>query len=350
MDRSVKWLLILFFLAVGAALVLLRSEIRRQIHPETRPWKVRLSVEADLESGGNAEPELTMDRVEAVIRQRVSKFGLPEPVITREPPNMMEIELTGIRNQAFAVQMIGRTCLLEFKLVREADELREMLAAADAELTATPAGAPHDAENAQPIESKGGLDPDEDTGSDCESCGSLLRLLSFAPIGNHEDAFVFLRDKPVFEEALQQAREGDLIPPDVEILWGDAVEERREGEFERIYLVDSEAALTGSCVKNAKVKWGLDSAEGSAPGIVLELYREGLVAFARITGENIDRRLAIVIDGRVHSAPNITEKIMGKVAITGRFTPEEARDLATMLEAGALPVPLRIVDMQTSEI
>jgi preprotein translocase subunit SecD len=84
---------------------------------------------------------------------------------------------------------------------------------------------------------------------------------------------------------------------------------------------------------------------GSA-SVSLDFDRAGRALFSKVTGANVDRRLAIVLDDIVHSAPNIQEKISGGqgAQITGAFTTDQARDLAIVLEAGALPAPLRVAE------
>jgi len=81
----------------------------------------------------------------------------------------------------------------------------------------------------------------------------------------------------------------------------------------------------------------------------MDFNRIGKSIFSKVTGDNVDRRMAIVLDGNVHSAPNIKEKIRAGTgaAITGSFTTEQAKDLATVLEAGALPAPLKIIEERT---
>ena len=97
----------------------------------------------------------------------------------------------------------------------------------------------------------------------------------------------------------------------------------QEGKFQRIYLVTRKASLTGQCVSSAKVSWGGDAAYPERPASVsMDFDRTGKALFSKVTGENVDRRLAIVLDDIVHSAPNIQEKISGGTgaSITGSFT------------------------------
>lgn len=111
------------------------------------------------------------------------------------------------------------------------------------------------------------------------------------------------------------------------------------------YLLKSKTLLTGSSLESAQVKI---SDRFGEPHVALKFNAQGAKDFDRITGENVKKRLAIVLDGTVHSAPVIQEKISGGDAqITGSFTMEEARDLAIVLRAGALPAPVQILEERT---
>ena len=122
------------------------------------------------------------------------------------------------------------------------------------------------------------------------------------------------------------------------------VKEYKEGASSRKVLVQSLAVLTGDHLTNASV--GFDQ-YGSAI-VQLEFDKEGAEIFDKTTFQNIGRQLAIVLDGKVHSAPVIRDRIPnGQAQISGNFTPEEASDLSLVLRAGALPAPVEIVEERT---
>ncbi|MFW6080622.1 MAG: protein translocase subunit SecD [Desulfosalsimonas sp.] len=140
------------------------------------------------------------------------------------------------------------------------------------------------------------------------------------------------------DNSLREAIDGKA-PPGSEVLYQSS--EATEGE-RRPYLVKKEAPLTGAYVKNARVQMDQQFNE---PYVTIEFDRRGARIFERITGENVNKRMAIVLDNRVYSAPVIQEKIPGGTArITGNFRMEEARDLAIVLRAGALPAPVNIIE------
>jgi preprotein translocase subunit SecD len=152
---------------------------------------------------------------------------------------------------------------------------------------------------------------------------------------------------PTAQKIFDVAKERGVIPPDLELMWKRESEPGREAPVRRVYLLNSKASVTGKYLTSAIIRWGLDPSYPGAPGVALEFNRVGRSLFSRVTGENVGRRLAIVLDEKVHSAPNIKEKIRGAASITGSFTSEQARDLQIVLEAGALPAPLSIVEERT---
>jgi len=111
------------------------------------------------------------------------------------------------------------------------------------------------------------------------------------------------------------------------------------------YLVKKRTLLTGEYLTDARVQ--IDS-QFNEPYVAIEFDRKGAKLFERVTGENVKKRLAIVLDNKVYSAPTIQEKIPGGSArITGSFNTQEAHDLAIVLRAGSLPAPVEIIEERT---
>lgn len=107
-------------------------------------------------------------------------------------------------------------------------------------------------------------------------------------------------------------------------------------------LLKKQNVLTGELLTDAQVRIGGDF--GNEPYVAIEFNSEGARIFDQITGENVGKRLAIILDNTVYSAPAIRERISGgKASITGGFTNEEAKDLSIVLKAGALPAPVKII-------
>jgi preprotein translocase subunit SecD len=207
---------------------------------------------------------LAVDQALETIRNRIDQFGVAEPDIRRQGQRRILIQLPGIRDPDRAKDLIGRTALLEFKLV---DDTQDVNAAV-----------------------KGNVPPGRQV---------LYRVETDAQTGNVSK-----------------------VP----------------------FLLKKRTLLTGANLTNARV----DFDQFNIPFVSINFDKKGARDFERITGENVNKRLAIVLDDTVASAPVIQEKIAGGQArITGNFTLEEAKDLAIVLRAGALPAPVNILEERT---
>ena len=143
---------------------------------------------------------------------------------------------------------------------------------------------------------------------------------------------------------LEEALRGNIPEGDI-IAYGLRTDRSTGERGSSPFLLKNKSLLTGASLETAKVQ--ISDRFGN-PTIGLTFNSQGAVDFERITGENVRKRLAIVLDGVVHSAPVIQERISGGQAqITGNFTLEEARDLAIVLRAGALPAPVNILEERT---
>ncbi len=136
----------------------------------------------------------------------------------------------------------------------------------------------------------------------------------------------------------EQIKQGN-IPPDDEVLY--LYRKRPDGTYAKEpIVVKKEAVLTGKYITDASVAFD----QFNQPYVTLSFNRQGARIFERVTGENVNKRLAIILDNKVYSAPVIREKIAGgRASITGRFSLEEAHDLAIVLRAGSLPAPVKIL-------
>jgi preprotein translocase subunit SecD len=134
-------------------------------------------------------------------------------------------------------------------------------------------------------------------------------------------------------------------PPGTEILYQRRIDKQTREERKTPFLVQKKASITGADVATARVSIDQNTSE---PYVSVDFNAAGARAFAELTEANVGRRLAIVLDGNVHSAPQIRERIpSGHAQITGGFTTEEATDLAIVLRAGALPAPVQVLEERT---
>jgi len=221
------------------------------------------------------------DQALETIRNRIDQFGVAEPTIVRQGENEIVVQLPGVKDPKRAIDLIGKTAQLEFKLV------------------------------------------------DDESKVAAELPQSIAP-GEEEDILRKFADK---------------IPPDDEILFEKRVNAETGAVRKVPFLLKKQASLTGDLLSDAKVN--IDT-RFSEPYVSLSFNEAGAKVFEEITAENVKKRLAIILDNTVYSAPVIQEKISGGNAqITGHFSMEEAKDLSIVLRAGALPAPLKMLQNVT---
>ncbi|MBI3625452.1 MAG: protein translocase subunit SecD, partial [Candidatus Rokubacteria bacterium] len=199
------------------------------------------------------------------IRNRVDQFGVAEPTIQKQGENRILVQLPGIQDPERAKALIGKTALLEFKLVDEQADVNK---------------------------------------------------------------------------AIQEGPpEGD------EVLWERRVDKQTRQERRVPYVVKKKTLLTGADLATARVSIDQTTSE---PYVSVEFNKTGEKVFGELTEQNVGKQLAIILDGNIHSAPVIRERIpSGRAQITGGFTPEVATDLAIVLRAGALPAPVKILEERT---
>jgi preprotein translocase subunit SecD len=200
------------------------------------------------------------------IRNRVDQFGVAEPTITRQGTDRILIQLPGVQDPERAKALIGKTALLEFRLLDE-------------------------------------------------------------------------------QTSVEQALAGRL-PEGSEILYQRRIDKETKVERKIPYVVQKRTLLTGSELTRAEVQ-----ADPNSPGnwqVAIEFTATGTRIFGEVTEQNVGKHLAIILDGTLYSAPRINERIPGgRAVITGQFAVEEARDLAIVLRAGALPAPVTILEERT---
>ncbi|MBL7151898.1 MAG: protein translocase subunit SecD [Candidatus Omnitrophica bacterium] len=220
---------------------------------------MHLLLKVDTEQLAPEAKKDATDRAVEVIRNRIDQFGVRETSIQKQGDDEIVVQLPGVTDRERAIDIIGKTALLEFKIV-----------------------------------------------------SSDLTMLKEAIAGQ--------------------------VPEGYELKY---IREDNEG-----LLLEKKAALTGAALTNASMRF--DQSQFNEPLVALQFNSEGAKKFAEITANNVGRRLAIVLDGKVQSAPRIKEAIpSGEAVITGRFSVEESKDLALVLRVGALPAPMHIEEERT---
>ncbi|MEN3013893.1 MAG: protein translocase subunit SecD [Endomicrobiia bacterium] len=218
-----------------------------------------------------------LDRAIEIIRNRVDQYGVSEAIISKQGEQWISVQLPGLKDPQIAKELIGKTALLEFRLINLDEPYRKIT------------------EKIKEL----GIKQQKDILNNPQ-------ILSLVPTG-----YV-------------------LLP----------------GREDEVYLAKEIPELTGAYLTDARVELG--AGEMGLPYVSLEFNSEGAKIFAKVTELNIEKHLAIVLDGVVQSAPIIRSKIPdGKAIIEGDFSLDEAKFIATVLRAGALPAPVRIIEERT---
>ncbi len=283
---------------------------------------MHLVLEIDKSQLARGEVKDAADRAQEIIKNRVDQFGVFEPIIQRMGEDRILVQLPGV-DRARAKSIIGQTALLEFKLVAEERFTAEVLKKID--------------------------EYSKKVAKDTLKEGSFLNYL--IDVGK-VDLGVDERDLPYVSGLLKEV-DTIINPPSrperdqYEFLFGPL--ENYEGKrIRRLYLLKKVPELTGKGIASARV----DAYQGSNINLAntwivsLKLNREATRTFASVTGRNVGRRLAIVLDGVVRSAPVIQERIPSGEAMitTGDVNPERARDLAIVIRSGSLPAPVLVIE------
>jgi protein-export membrane protein SecD len=296
-----------------------------------------------------------LQRVREIIGNRIDQFGVSEPVIQTVGTTRIIVQLPGLQDPERAKDLIGRTARLEFRLVRTADDYRSAVQKLDEALRSTasaPAATPVTPAAGDSTANPYGELPDvaQDATADQAVPGSqnpFSALLSMEsdPQRNLVRLFCREEDVPALEAMLASAQERVLRGMEFQ-LHMDPVSLNDGTSGRELILVSKEIALTGDHLTAAR-----STSDPQRPGnwqVSFSLDRSGDRQFAKLTGENVGRLLAISLDGRIKSNPEIIQKIAGgQGVITGSFTNMEANDLALLLRAGALPADVTIAEERT---
>ncbi|MDH5682939.1 MAG: protein translocase subunit SecD [bacterium] len=279
---------------------------------------MHLTLEVDKTKLSKEEARDAGDRALEVIRNRIDQFGVFEPIIQKSGQDRVLIQLPGVDRQR-AKTLIGQTALLEFRLVQEERQTYDLLKRIDDHYRRV---------------------ANEDT-----MLKEQGQFLDYIITVQKIDYGVEETDYPAFQKMLAGA--DTLVPPDYEFLFGPA--ESFEGRtVRRLYLVKKEAELTGSSISDANPSpySGNDPNLASTWIVSLKLARKDAAKFASVTGRNVGKRLAIILDRIVRSAPVVRERIPGGEAMitTGDVNPDKAKDLTILLRSGSLPAPVMVVE------
>ena len=312
------------------------------------------------------EADDAINRVLEILQNRVDQFGVSEPTIQKQGKHRIVVELAGIQDSERARALLQSTALLEFYLVKNVPVTNEIVAQLDDVLRSN-----NDQESAikekEMAEIEDNKTEDQATTvselfgeSESNAAGSdnqnnLEDIFSEAPfsglltslpgdMGIEEKniyAFKKLLAKPEVQSKLDNANGQFLLSQEAE-----TASTNEAVKFYRLYYLEKRPELTGGIVEEAQADLGsLGGGSAGQPVVSLSMNSEGSRTWSRVTGANVGERIAIVLDQKVHMAPSIREKIPGgRTQIEGFANINEAKDLAIILRAGALPAPVNIIE------
>ena len=335
-----------------------------------------------------------IDRTLTTVRNRIDEFGVREPTIQKSGDDRIIVELAGIEDPDRAKAIVERTAFLQFKIVREDDGFREALPrldrvivqavgaenlpAAVTEEEEAPAltqllgeaqdtlGAP-EVELLESAEAFGDSLAQDTAGAqeapDAEAADSALqeetRIVpsqdrSLRPLtamllesGRPGMFLVAEENVPTVTEYIELPEFKEALPRNTTLNWGLVPQSTSGGAYRELYVLEAEPLVTGEYLADAGP--AARDPQFNQPYVPFEMTRQGARIFERGTGRNVGRLMAIVLDGRVQSAPVIRQTLSRRAQIelgTGSQF-QEAQDLALVLRAGALPQPIRIVEERT---
>tara|TARA_B110000444_G_scaffold96924_1_gene91881 strand:+ start:3432 stop:5291 length:1860 start_codon:yes stop_codon:yes gene_type:complete len=317
------------------------------------------------------ETEDSINRVLEILQNRIDQFGVSEPTIQKQGKYRILVELAGIQDSERARALLQSTALLEFYLVKNIASTNEIISQLDnilkksvseeeleiliseSKLDKKPTDDSNQSENnVTTVDEIFG----ETTDSNSDNLGGESDLSLDSPLQSliefvQGDLVVKSKNVYALKKLLsEETAKLKLKSSSGQFVFGNDSESLgASGEYFRLYYLETVPELTGGVVEKAKASLGsLGGGSAGLPVVSLDMNSEGSKTWSRVTGANIGQRIAIVLDNKVHMAPNIREKIPGgRTQIEGFADINEAKDIAIILRAGALPAPVNIIEERT---
>jgi len=320
------------------------------------------------------EVEGAIDRSFNILRTRIDRFGTSQPNIQRlQGTGLIQIELPGVDNPQRVRNLLQGVAKLEFWEVYELNEINGILQAMnDAAVSVMKDELPEQdmtEGQQQVIDDLSNLLTSEDDSTAIAAEGdSTVNDTTSARESNALDSLVNTKVSPLFEliksqfglvydikdtakinRMLQLDEVQAVIPSTIKFLWLvkpiQTQDELNQDELLELHPIkvsrSGKASLTGEVIVDARQ----DLDQRARPAVSMQMNAQGAKTWKRMTAANVGRRIAIVLDNFVYSAPTVQGEIPnGNSSISGNFTIEEAQDLANILKAGALPAPTTIVE------
>lgn len=357
--------------------------------------------EKDVDKKLRDEIDGALDRAVEIVRNRVDQYGVAEPQIQKVGGSRIIVELPGVSNQEEVRKLLQGTAMLEFKLLKDPQSTLKVLEAINSivvgklDSTSTndsskikPVGLDSVSNNKTSVKSSNTLNTKNESAGKNKSDSTKTKkdstkvkkdtsktkkdssivtndtsknptdttkqlseeeykvkypFISLLSAQQNGDIVVLEENKEKVDRILNRPDVKNIIPSDVSFAWSNKVEVTKEGiRFLVLYVLKKDAELTGKVITDARAK---TDPSNNTPVVSMEMNTEGSADWSRITGSNIGKRIAIVLDNSVFSAPVVRNKISGGSSqIEGMANFQEAKLLEIVLKAGALPAPVKIIE------
>lgn len=312
---------------------------------------MHLMLEVDQSKQAVADVSDALDRALKVVRVRIDEFGVAEPVVQKVGTDRIIVELPGIDDPARATEMVQRAAFLRFQITDETQALERVIPRLDGIIKekglALAAGTPLAGADTTPANALSNLLQDADSTTRVDTAGTASDgpfRRSVAPGQMPGQYLVASADYGMIDAYLRMDEVRGALPPGKDLRWGTDSLVLGSIVYRTLYVLDSRAIIDGTYLTNATPNQ--DPLEGAKVDFVFNT--EGGSRFRKETARHIGDNMAIVLDDRVMSAPVIQSAIgaRGQITMGGRDL-QAAQDLALVLRAGALPVPLKVAETRT---
>ena len=304
---------------------------------------IQSSSNSDILTELKAQGDKAIASALEVLRNRIDEFGVSEPNIQRSGKSRIIVELAGVKDIQRAADLIQKTALLEFILVKQDSEFAEVITRLDNALKVDT-----EIKTDEVIESNEKFDlmkegEEAPVSLDIDQPGKpFSKYIELFPGGQG----VLENNYTSFETLIQSDDVRRNTPKDSKFLFGKELKDQSGRKYKNIYFVKATAELEGDVIDAARARLGdVGSDQSGRPIVNLTMNKKGANTWRQFTGENINRRVALVMDNTVYMAPSIKDKISGgRTQISGLDSIEEAKDIANVLQAGQLPTRLNFAE------
>ncbi len=311
---------------------------------------MHLALELDQSKQISADPKKDLDLALTVLRKRIDEFGVTEPLIQKVGDSRIVVELAGITEPERAKAIVQRSAFLEFKITDKTGALDKALPGMDRSLRGLGVTSVDTGQGKKPSAVQQLLGADTSKKGDTTAAvtggvlGSLIQPAGVAAGSQMPGEYVVPETAfPRVDSLLNIPEVQRSLPRGITLRWASAPTSIGVQSYRYLYAVEDKSIVTGSSLVNAQAQ--LDPLT-NGPIVTFELDRAGGRRFGDETGKHVGDFMAIILDGRVQGRPPVIQSRIGRngqITLGGKSL-QEAQDLALTLKAGALPIPLKIVE------